>query len=151
MPRNPRERRERLFKQGSRAWAGVTGDSHGAYVCPLCGVGYTELSLTLDPPLLSLEDVPPKAVGGRPLVLTCRECNSRAGHTVDAALYRPARRREGYMPLSSNDPALCQGRAESQLMGLKRTSTLKWGPTEPRLLSRLRLAFHMIGPADLRC
>lgn len=55
------------------------------------------------------------------------------------------------MPLSSNDPALCQGRAESQLMGLKRTSTLKWGPTEPRLLSRLRLAFHMIGPADLRC
>jgi hypothetical protein len=30
------------------------------------------------------EDVPPKSVGGRPLLLTCRECNNSSGHLLDA-------------------------------------------------------------------
>jgi hypothetical protein len=35
---------------------------------------------------LTLEDVPPKSVGGSPLVLTCRPCNSTAGHSYDHAV-----------------------------------------------------------------
>ena len=36
-----------------------------------------------DPEMLSLEDVPPKSIGGKPLVLTCRACNNRFGHLLD--------------------------------------------------------------------
>jgi hypothetical protein len=41
--------------------------------------------------LLTDEDVPPKHSGGRPLVLTCRACNSTAGHRIDAAAHRVER------------------------------------------------------------
>ncbi len=41
--------------------------------------------------LLTFEDVPPKHSGGRPLVLTCRACNSTAGHKIDAAAHRVER------------------------------------------------------------
>jgi hypothetical protein len=38
---------------------------------------------------LSREDVPPRSVGGRKIVLTCRECNSTSGgHLLDAELRR---------------------------------------------------------------
>lgn len=32
---------------------------------------------------LTREDVPPKSVGGRKIVLTCKTCNDRAGHEID--------------------------------------------------------------------
>jgi hypothetical protein len=35
---------------------------------------------------LTLEHVPPEAVGGRGILLTCKSCNNTAGHTVDAAV-----------------------------------------------------------------
>ena len=38
--------------------------------------------------LLSVEDVPPRHSGGRPLVLTCKACNSTAGHSIDAVADR---------------------------------------------------------------
>ena len=34
----------------------------------------------------SIEDVPPRRVGGAPLVLTCHQCNRRAGQLVDVHL-----------------------------------------------------------------
>ena len=37
----------------------------------------------LDNDELTLEDVPPKSVGGRPLALTCRACNNKAGAEID--------------------------------------------------------------------
>lgn len=78
--------RQRLFSQGAEAWSRATGDDRGIYVCPLCGWGFTPAALELNPPLLSLEDVPTRAVGGRRLVLTCRNCNSQAGHGIDKAV-----------------------------------------------------------------
>lgn len=53
------------------------------YVCPLCWAIFDESALN-PPPSLTLEDVPPKGVGGRPLVLTCATCNNTAGTKVDA-------------------------------------------------------------------
>jgi hypothetical protein len=49
-------------------------------------LGYDETAVTLG--LLTLEHVPPKALGGRGIALTCRTCNNVAGHTVDAAVSR---------------------------------------------------------------
>ncbi|MBN1569636.1 MAG: hypothetical protein JXA73_17460 [Acidobacteria bacterium] len=34
---------------------------------------------------LTLEHVPPKSLGGKPLVLTCKDCNSGSGHSIDSA------------------------------------------------------------------
>jgi hypothetical protein len=53
-------------------------------VCPLCLCAYLEGAV--DSGELTLEHVPPKKLGGRGLLLTCRVCNSRSGHTLDAAL-----------------------------------------------------------------
>ncbi len=69
-----------------RAWfaLGVTalqralpGVPH-VYACPLCVQRFSSLDA------LSFEDVPPKSIGGKPLVLTCRQCNSVSGHALDA-------------------------------------------------------------------
>ena len=46
---------------------------------------------SLDDGTLTLEHVPPESMGGRGIVLTCRECNSFAGHTVDAAAHNRER------------------------------------------------------------
>jgi hypothetical protein len=81
-----KQMRERLFRQGTEAWRRATGEERGIYVCPLCGWGFTPAALEMNPPLLSLEDVPTRAVGGRRLVLTCRKCNSKAGHGIDKAV-----------------------------------------------------------------
>jgi hypothetical protein len=40
----------------------------------------------LDADLLTTEHVPPKSLGGRRLVLTCRSCNTRAGTEVDSQM-----------------------------------------------------------------
>jgi hypothetical protein len=41
---------------------------------------------SIEADLLTLDHVPPKSRGGRDIVLTCRECNSRTGHELDAHL-----------------------------------------------------------------
>nr|WP_300667107.1 HNH endonuclease [Fluviicola sp.] len=57
------------------------------YVCPLCFCSFPEEALdnTFENPL-TLEDVPPKSLGGKVRTLTCRKCNSEAGHKIDAHL-----------------------------------------------------------------
>jgi hypothetical protein len=74
------------FAQGRNAWHRATGDEREMYVCPLCGWGFTKPTLQMKPPLLTLEDVPSRAAGGRPLVLTCGSCNHKAGQSIDAAI-----------------------------------------------------------------
>ena len=56
-------------------------------ICPLCitANGFRAFRrLADDQRLLSVEDVPPEKLGGRPLLLTCKDCNNRAGHRLDA-------------------------------------------------------------------
>ncbi len=52
------------------------------YLCPICGRGYSEES-AITGKELTLEDVPPRNMGGRGLLLTCKECNSKAGYKID--------------------------------------------------------------------
>ena len=56
----------------------------GYYVCPLCMMSYNlqELSDKIGE-VLTLEDVPPKSLGGRPIIVTCKKCNNTCGHVID--------------------------------------------------------------------
>ncbi len=56
----------------------------GVNVCPLCIRGFSRAALSAG--ALTLEDVPPRSVGGSPLVLTCQPCNTRQGGKFDAHL-----------------------------------------------------------------
>ena len=59
----------------------------GYYVCPLCMKTFNlrELGNKIGE-VLTLEDVPPKSLGGSPILVTCKICNSSCGHSIDAAL-----------------------------------------------------------------
>ncbi|WP_157881403.1 hypothetical protein [Streptomyces phaeochromogenes] len=52
------------------------------YACPCCLVAYPRAAVEVG--LLTIEDVPPKSVGGRPLLLTCKSCNNTAGSDFDS-------------------------------------------------------------------
>ena len=50
------------------------------YLCPICLRPHKDIYET-DP--LTLEDAPPKSLGGKANTLTCKSCNSKAGHQID--------------------------------------------------------------------
>jgi hypothetical protein len=83
LSRNAR-RRLRYFDRGAAAYAAL-GAGTGVYACPICTDEFTRIDAERGE-LLTLEDVPPKSVGGKPLCLTCRTCNNTAGSVLDAAL-----------------------------------------------------------------
>jgi hypothetical protein len=59
------------------------------YICPLCFNLFHESDLSNDSfNPLTLEDIPPKSMGGNPKLLTCRKCNSRSGHVLDNNLLK---------------------------------------------------------------
>jgi hypothetical protein len=64
-------------------------DFSNGYICPLCFDLFLEKDLedTL-PNHLTLEDIPPVSLGGKQLALTCKTCNSRSGHELDAHLLK---------------------------------------------------------------
>lgn len=57
----------------------VSGDKD-TYLCPICLRPHSELNAS-DP--LTLEDAPPKSLGGSANTLTCKSCNNTAGHKID--------------------------------------------------------------------
>lgn len=50
------------------------------YVCPICLRSHSNLD-SEDP--LTLEDAPPKSLGGRANILTCKSCNNTCGYKID--------------------------------------------------------------------
>jgi len=70
-------KRAAWFTYGVEALGRARPKAPRVYGCPFCLRGFD------DPEMLSLEDVPPKSIGGKPLVLTCRACNNRFGHLLD--------------------------------------------------------------------
>lgn len=54
----------------------------GQYVCPICLRSFSEADF--DSGILTVEHVPPRALGGTALLLTCKSCNNFAGHELDA-------------------------------------------------------------------
>jgi hypothetical protein len=79
-----KEKRLRIFRYGAAAVARYTGGDSSLYYCPICGAGYPESSAIAGTEL-TLEHVPPQCVGGKPTLLTCRHCNSSAGHNMDVS------------------------------------------------------------------
>lgn len=65
----------RLFDRGAAALGAVFG-TRDIYACPLCGEGYTRAGIETKE--LTLEHAPPRALGGRGLLLTCVHCNQNA-------------------------------------------------------------------------
>ena len=59
----------------------------GSFICPLClrifNVGQLGEQVNS---YITIEHVPPENLGGKPLVLTCKECNSSCGHDLDVYL-----------------------------------------------------------------
>jgi hypothetical protein len=62
-------------------------DFSNGYICPLCFEVFHEKDLsTQSVNYLTLEDIPPVSLGGKPLALTCKNCNSTSGHKLDVHL-----------------------------------------------------------------
>lgn len=81
----------------------ITHDEPGKYICPLCFEGFSKSDInpnSSNP--LTMEDVPPKSLGGKPVILTCKSCNSTAGHKLDVHLLNILEREafKGYSPNS---------------------------------------------------
>lgn len=54
------------------------------YICPICLKAFSSKDLAdSSPNMLTLEDAPPKSLGGKANVLTCRKCNNTCGHEID--------------------------------------------------------------------
>lgn len=54
------------------------------YWCPICLSEFTEEDLAPESVnMLTLEDAPPKSLGGKANTLTCKSCNSKCGHEID--------------------------------------------------------------------
>ncbi|AMR29542.1 hypothetical protein A0257_22220 [Hymenobacter psoromatis] len=54
------------------------------YICPICLGQFSEQDLDPGSPnMLTIEHAPPEASGGHGVALTCKRCNSIAGHEID--------------------------------------------------------------------
>ena len=88
--------RQAWFDRGAQAFAAACPtvvrdhfphDVGPLYVCPLCVArnGFKAfLRQAVETKQLTAEHVPPESAGGRALLLTCAECNHRAGTQLDA-------------------------------------------------------------------
>ena len=57
------------------------------YICPICFNDFYRKDLNSNVENhLTLEDVPPKKLGGNVKTLTCKDCNNKAGHNLDVKL-----------------------------------------------------------------
>ena len=84
--------------------------------CPICLRPFTQAE-ALEGRTVTVEHVPPKALGGTPMCLTCKDCNAGAGHGVDQAAVLLTRR----------------PKATVEIMGQKETIYLSDDPTSGSL------------------
>ncbi len=82
----PYTKKRTWFELGARACADALPGKYAAstYLCPLCLRPFSDEAL--NDGRLSVEHVPPESVGGRELLLTCKECNNSAGTKLDASV-----------------------------------------------------------------
>lgn len=73
-----------FFEKGAMAFQKITRYKQHCYCCPICKKIFTLEALESD--VLTLEHVPPKKLGGRSIALTCKQCNSVAGYSIDASI-----------------------------------------------------------------
>lgn len=77
MPTNKNRKKIKWFNDGVEAFVRARPDAPRLYCCPICIRGFD------NPNELTFEDVPPQSVGGKPLVLTCPNCNHWSGRLLD--------------------------------------------------------------------
>ena len=82
MGKSKARKREEFFERGADAGRRVLG-TEAVYSCPICELAFNRPAV--EDGRLTLEHVPSRAVGGREILLTCRECNNLSGHTLEAA------------------------------------------------------------------
>ena len=78
--RNALLKRDKLFAQAAAALNSL-GICEEICVCPLCCTAFGRDAL--NDRVLTLEHVPPRSVGGREIILTCKNCNNYAGVKYD--------------------------------------------------------------------
>lgn len=78
--------KETIFAKGAESLRQITGVDKDLYACPLCRSAFSREAIDSGP--LTLEHVPPASIDGQGIVLTCHQCNSQAGHTIEAQLHR---------------------------------------------------------------
>lgn len=95
------KKRERIFRKFAHnlnnirshpnivfeVYTGEDLDFDNGYVCPLCYRWFPEDDIVDSAKTgLTLEHVPPDSLGGKPLILTCKTCNSNSGNQLDSSL-----------------------------------------------------------------
>lgn len=109
------------WKLGIETAIGKVDELNEFYYCPICGIPFIRESLNQNVPNpLTLEDVPPQRLGGRKIILTCKNCNNSLGGTkLDSKLIwdmriRPflERKRDSHIDVyyNLNDRATIKGR-----------------------------------------
>ena len=83
MPTNNSRKRAKIFDRGVAAYHRLSKDTEELYPCPTCLQLFDRAALNEGD--LTLEHVPPEAVGGKGIRLTCKKCNNSAGTMIDAA------------------------------------------------------------------
>lgn len=87
------KKRLALFEQYARnldlishkyAWQRQQINFKESVFCPICLCLYNKDSL--EEKTLTLEDVPPYALGGKKIILTCKKCNNSSGSVLDISL-----------------------------------------------------------------
>lgn len=115
---NPRQLRKRIFdsysdnlikvqqvynfKLGFETESGPQFITDKLYICPLCADGFLEVMLDQrkrNP--LTLEDLPPKSVGGKARLLTCKKCNNTSGSNLDKLILNSLEA-ESFLKLKTN-------------------------------------------------
>ena len=75
---------------------GQSNVGKNSYICPLCLRIFRLAQLGSDINMfITLEHIPPENLGGKPLILTCKDCNSNCGHDLDVYLRNELEHREG--------------------------------------------------------
>ena len=62
------------------------------YLCPICFHIFPYSETTIND-LLTIEDIPPKSLGGKGIILTCKNCNNMSGEKIDSHLHQDERMR----------------------------------------------------------
>lgn len=75
------------------------------YICPICLNQFEEDDLISKPDenFLTEEDAPPAKLNGLRIALTCKECNSKAGHQIDNHLIHRLRNLDDKFYLDSTE------------------------------------------------
>lgn len=90
-------------------------DTKDKYICPICETYFKiEDTKKSNKNYLTLEDIPPKSMGGNANLLTCKECNSKAGSKLDAELLKVFEKSAliNFKPNSSGKVKLSNGDVE---------------------------------------